>query len=190
MTQLSVHRTLAVSAAKRSLVRLVRRRLDAKGKHLIGVPLQVGAAWVVIATMDDRISIDGFDALRLSDVDQVERQFVRRAFYVRGLSAKRARVPELPHLQLGSIRGLLRSAQEWFPLLVIDREEVNPGAAEIGRIVRVADSSYTMKEIDPSGDWRRSNARYHQGDVTRVGFGNEYEETLASAAGVPDPKWR
>jgi hypothetical protein len=152
--------------------------------------MTVGERWVVIARMDDSIRLDGFDALRLSDVASIDLRFPRRSFYLRGLRQKRVTIPALPPLGLASVRQMLETAQRWFSLLTIDREGVNPGACEIGRILRFGNRTYTMKLMTPGADWDGKLEPYRYSDVTRVGLGGQYEETLASVAGLPDPKWR
>lgn len=191
MTKRTTHAPLDAAVSSRTLVRIVRNNhFEAKGNHLIGVPLQLGSAWVVIARMDDRINFDGFDALRPKDIDKVERQFPNRAFYISALRLKGARLPSLPRLRLDSSKQLLQSVEQWFPLLVIDREEDNPGAAEIGCIIRFTASTYRMKAINPSATWTKGNGSHNLAEITRVGFGGEYEESLAAVAGVSDPRWR
>src|SRR6266496_6076626 len=162
--------TLARHGEAWNLIRVVRPQLERPGKHLIGVPLQVGNAWIILASMDDRIDFDGFDALRLADIERVEKQFPRRTFYVQGLGAKRAKFPMLARLELGSTKAMIESIQQRFALVVVDREVANPGASEIGRVQRISDGRYTMKELDPAGSWLKAQTHYRQKDITRVGF--------------------
>ena len=174
----------------RCLVEVVRPELDGGGEHLVGVPVAIGREWLVISRLDDMIVLDGFDALRLSDISEVKDKFPYRSFYVRGLRQKRESLKALPTLDLDSTTGLLRSAQRSFSLLVIHREVMNPGAVEIGTIVGASTRSYRMRLLTPSAGWVREEVSYRADDVMRVGFGGEYEETLATVAGLPDPKWR
>lgn len=177
------------SVRNRALVQVIRRQLEEDGEHLVGVPVAVGTEWLVISRLGDAILLDGFDALRLSDITDVKHDFQRRSFYVRGLKHKRAALAALPALDLNSGRDLLRSAQRCYSLLVISREIENPGVAEIGRIIRASSHSYAMRLLTPNAKWVSEGVSYRTGEITRIGFGGEYEETLAAVAGLADPKW-
>jgi hypothetical protein len=184
------HSVLQRHLARFALVRFVRPNLEAPGKHLIGVPVALGGRWVVMARMDDAIRLDGFDALRLSDIAAVETTFRRRSFYIRGLRMRRARIPMLSQLNLRTTRTLLEGVQRWYSLVTLDREAGSSAGCDVGKIIRFATRTCTMRLITPGADWVRAAYRVDYADVTRIGFGGEYEETLAAVAGMPDPKWR
>lgn len=184
------HEALQRCADNFSLAQVVRQELEEEGRHLIGIPVSIGTKWIVLVRLDDAICLDGFDALRISDVTEVNTRFRRSTFYLSGLRSQRARIPALPKLDLRSTKSLLKSAQRWFALLTIDREKANPGAAEVGRVGRVSAREYAMQLIAPDAKWVPGWQRYATNDITRIGFGGAYEETLARVAEVPDPKWR
>ena len=137
-----------------ALVRFVRPNLEAPGKHLIGVPVALGEQWVVMARMDDAIRLDGFDALRLSDMAAVETTFRRRSFYLRGLRMKRARTPMLSQLNLRTTRTLLEGVQRWYSLITLDREAGSSAGCDVGKITRFATRTCT-----PNYAGRRLGAR-------------------------------
>jgi len=182
--------TLQHCADNFTLAQIVRQEVYEGGRYLIGVPVVLSRDWIVLVKMDDAITLDGFDALRVSDVTKINTRFRRSAFYRGGLRSRRARVPALPKLDLRSTQSLLRSAQRWFALLTIDREHANPGGAEVGQVGRVSAQGYAIRLLTPDAKWVRGTHRYATKDVTRVGFGGTYEETLAQVAALPDPKWR
>jgi len=47
-----------------------------------------------------------------------------------------------------------------------------------------------MRLLTPDAKWVPGWRRYAIKDITRIGFGGSYEETLAQVAALPDPKWR
>lgn len=182
--------TIREAIERASLLRFVRSRFEAPGAHLVGVPVAVGSQWVVVARMDDAIRLDGFDALRMSDLTEVNLTFQSRSFYCRALRWKRARVSSQSGLQLTSARAVLHSVQRSHALIVIEREATQMDGADIGRIVRFSTRSCSLRSMSPSAEWNRSPEIVLYADVTRVGFGGEYEETLAAVGGLPDPRWQ
>jgi len=173
-----------------TLVQIVRQEIYDEAKSLIGVPVVFSTQWIVLTRLDDAISLDGFDALRVSDVTKINTRFRRSVFYTRGLRSRRAQIAAVPKLDLRSTPSLLRSVQRWFALLTIDRENANPGAAEIGQVGRISARGYAMRLLTPDAKWVPGWRRYAIKDITRIGFGGSYEETLAQVAALPDPKWR
>jgi hypothetical protein len=110
--------------------------------------------------------------------------FSRKAFYLKALDLKGESPKPAPDLDLTNMGVLLRSAQQHFPLLVIHREHIAPGECDIGRLKLTSDDAFAIHYIDPSAQWADDAGHYRHVDVTRVGFGGEYETTLALVAGV------
>lgn len=186
----SVLNSLRAALESHALVTFVRNEIENPGQHLIGVPVAVGSRWAILARMDDAIRLDGFDALRLSDLTEVRRNFPRRHFYLRGLALKRLRTPGADRYQADSTRSLLRSAQRSHALVTIDRELSADEGADVGSIVAFGSAACSIRLLSPSGTWRAGRTRLRYRDITRVGFGGEYEETLALVAGLTNPVWR
>jgi hypothetical protein len=184
------HNSVLKAAIERfALLRFARGRIEEQGESLIGVPVAIGKQWVVLARMDDAIRFDGFDALRLEDLTMVDRTFPRRSFYLGALGAKRCRMASIPGLDLTNARTLLESVKTWYSLVVVDREVGEWDGADIGRVLRFSSKSFTLQLLSPDAEWDRDPQRIDLADVTRVGFGGEYEETLAAVAGMRDPRW-
>ena len=179
---------LTLSVERRRVVQFVRG-FESPGDHLIGVPIAVGDVWVVLVRIDDRIAPAGFDALRVDDIRVVRETFRGRSFYIRGLRARRYSIPALPDLDLGSTAGLLRSVSRFFSLLVLSREGLSPDTVDVGVLARASGRTSSLRLIRPNAQWIRGHSVYQNADITRVGFGGEYEETLAAVAGLSDPKW-
>jgi len=180
---------LAVAIKTRRLVQFVRK-FESRGDHLIGVPIAVGRVWVVLARIDDRIAPGGFDALRQSDIAEVRDTFKGRTFYIRGLRARRSSVAALPNLDLDSTAGLLRSVSQFYSLLVLSCEGLSPDTVDIGVLLKASRESCSLRLISSNAQWVRGRSAYRNTDITRVGFGGEYEETLAAVARLSDPKWK
>ena len=183
-------KALAKAMARHTLVQFVRESLERPGCHLIGVPVAVGSRWVVFAHMDDSIRLDGFDALRIADLSSVRTVFRNREFYVRGLAFKRRVAAIGSPYAVDSTRALLASIQKRHALFTIDREAGEARGADVGRVVTFGSSHCSFRTISPSAVWRKGSERVEYVDVTRIGFGAEYEETLGLAAGLEHPLWR
>jgi len=181
---------LRIGVDNQMLVQVVRQSIEIPGIHLVGIPIAVGRTWLVLSNLNDALSLDGFTALRISDITAVKLKFRRRSFYVRSIQHKRLPLPGLPKLDLDSESEVLRSMQRLFSLIVVNREIVNTGASEIGRLTRISSRTVTMQLIDPSAHWIRGTETFRARDITRIGFGGGYEESLAGVAGLKDPKWR
>jgi len=63
-----------------TLVQIVRQEIYDEAKSLIGVPVVFSTQWIVLTRLDDAISLDGFDALRVSDVTKINTRFRRSVF--------------------------------------------------------------------------------------------------------------
>jgi len=134
--------------------------------------------------IDDNIRLDGYEVLRRKDITAVETKFGKKEFLERAAELKHFAPRKPEGVDLSSIPGLLTTAQEHFPLLVIHRELVAPSECEIGRLKMSSDGAYVLNWISPEATWEPDARRFQFEDVTRVGFGAEYEMTLALVAGA------
>jgi hypothetical protein len=66
-------------------------------------------------------------------------------------------------------------------LLVIHREAVAERAAQVGRLAVVTKTRFDLAEIHTDARWDIT-CRYKYSDLTMVGFGGRYEDTLARVA--------
>lgn len=181
--------TLSAAIRSSSLVRVVRGRFEDKSTALIGVPVAIGKQWVLLARLDDAIRFDGFDALRIRDLTEVDRKFARRSFYVKALNAKRCRITRVPHLDLADARSTIATVQAAYPLVVIDREAGDAAGADVGRALKFSAGSVILRTVSPDARWHREHLRIDLADVTRIGFDGEYEHSLAMVAGIKYSQW-
>jgi hypothetical protein len=180
----SLHDQLAGAVAAHDLVRIERRRFRAADRETHGFLVVVSDELVLLSLMSDRIDLDGYEVLRTADLTACEREFPRKAFYLKALKLKGESPQVPPALDLTNMRVLLSSAQVGFPLLVVHREHVASGECVIGRLKLTSEDAFAVRYIDPDGCWMDDTEHYRYADVTRVGFGGEYENTLAAVAGV------
>jgi hypothetical protein len=165
----------------RTLVRFDRRFEESP---IRGYVLSVGPQLFLLSLVSDRIWFDGFEAFRISDVRHL-RPDPHAAFAEAALKRRRQRLPSRPKVSLATTGALLRSAGKQFPLVALHRETVTPDVCHIGRPVRVYGGRVSLLEIDPDAAWDREPTEYNLAQVTRVGFGADYEDALHIVGGEP-----
>jgi hypothetical protein len=163
------------------LVRFFRRFED----HLIhGYVLDVGPKFFLLALVSDRIWLDGFECFRISDVKGLKSEpkvkFVEAALKMRG-----ERKPKKPAVNVKTIQELLLSASKSFPLVTIHREIVSANACWIGRVLDVSRGRVSLLEMNSDASWDKTPSEYRLNEITRVGFGADYEDALHLVGGDP-----
>jgi len=172
---------LSTAMDQRRLVRLTTRYDDWVVR---GYVVGLGPGFVMIAVVNDRIWLDGFECFRRPDIIEVEddpyADFTERALALRGET-----LPNAPQIALSSIEDLLTSAGRAFRLITIHCEAIDPEACYIGHIVDVLAGELVLLEVSPAARWDAEFERYPLSTITRVGFGADYEDALGSVAGNP-----
>jgi hypothetical protein len=107
-------------------------------------------------------------------------QFTEAALNKRG-----ERLPKPPPVNLATTGELLLSANRRFPLVTIHREEVDPDVCWIGRVLGIERGRVSLLEINPDATWENSPNDYRLSEITRVGFGGDYEDALHLVGGDP-----
>jgi len=163
------------------LVRLSRRFEDSAVR---GYVLDIGPQFFLLALVSDRIWFDGFECFRISDIKRVKPDpyapFAEAALRKRG-----ERRPKKPGVSVTNVEELLLSASQAFPLVTIHRENIEPDAGWIGRVVGVHRRRVSLREIDPQATWEDATTEYRLSEITRVNFGGDYENALHLVGGNP-----
>lgn len=165
------------------IVRIHRR--TAEVHHLDVFVIGVGAEWVLVQPIQDRIDLDGYEALRLKDITKVE-ESPRSAFFGVVLAHRKQKPKAVKKVALDSVDALLLSASRAFPLVAVHRERVDPGVCEVGRVREADAKTYVLHPVDLEGVFAHELESFASRDVTRVDFGNGYEEALAVAGGLTE----
>lgn len=177
-----IRKCLAAAMEDRTLVRLTRsiRNADKVDGFVVGI----GEEWVLLASLDPNIDLDGFTGVRLADITKVAVRggpdsFVPRALHVRG------KWPPVPaEVNLDGVSELIRTAADLAPLVVIHIEADDPDVCFIGRPIRFTARKVHLVEIDPQARWRDQPRKYLLQSVTQVEFGGRYEEALVLVGGT------
>lgn len=162
--------------------RLIRFRNPFEVFPVKGYVLDVGPRFFLLAVVNDRVWFDGFECFRVSDVRKPTADpytdFVEAALRKRG-ERRAAR----PRVDVTSIEKLLLSAGRCFPLVTIHREKIDPDVCHIGRVTAVRGGEVSLLEISPNATWDHEPTTYRLREITRVGFGADYENALHLVAG-------
>lgn len=170
---------------KRQFVRFARRFEQG---FVRGYVLDVGPKFFLVAALSDRVRWDGFSCFRIVDVKNL-RPDPYAAFAEAALKKFKEPVPKKPKASVASIKDLLVSAGNLFPLLTIHREQVKPDVCWIGRIQEVSPRQVSVLEIGPDAAWDEKPTSYKLNEITSVEFGGEYERALILVGGSPPAGW-
>jgi hypothetical protein len=172
---------LAKAMRTRSLVRFEQRFEDLPVR---GYVLDVGPKFFLLAVVSDRIWFDGFECFRVEDVRGL-RPDPHAVFAESALKKRGERVPKKPQVRVECIEELLLSASREFPLVTVQREQVDPDVCWIGRILSVERGRVSLLEITPDATWEEKPESYRLREITRVSFGADYETALHLVGGAP-----
>jgi hypothetical protein len=180
----AIRSRLADAHQRQALVRV--RRWIADSDQREGFVVAVNRRWFLLATLSDRITLDGWSALRVKDVQAVTVYPEEDCFEVKALQARGQWPPSTAEaLDMAELPDLLRSAPAVAPLLGVFREFERPDVCWIGAPLDVSDSVLSLLEVNVAGGWARKPRRFDLDDITRVDLGGGYEEALALVAGPP-----
>jgi hypothetical protein len=172
---------LKQAAKDGSLVRLYRDDLESVG--VVGYVLGVGPEFFLLALVGDDIRFNGFEALRVRDVTEVEAPHPYAAFVEKALELKGERKPAAPDIDLASTAALIESAGKAFPIITVSREFADPEVCQVGMPVQVQGGSVSLMEIGPDAVWYDDVEWYPLDEITRLDFGGGYEEALRLVGG-------
>jgi hypothetical protein len=152
-----------------------------------GYVLDVGPSFFLLASVSDRIRHEGFQCLRIADVRRLVAD-PSTTFIEAALKARGGAVPPKPPIDLSSIGAILTSGSAAFPLATIHCETQDADACRIGRVLSVRGGRVSLLEITPRATWDDEPTAYALSAITRVGFGEDYEEALYLVSGEPPPR--
>lgn len=143
-------------------------------------------SWVLLASLSDRIALDGWVGVRLEDIQSVTRYPVEDCFQIKVLQARELWPPLPPNdMDLEGTEGLLRTAESQGSMVSVSLEFARPDACWIGSVRKIEGDTLTLLEVNVTGSWARKPRLFDLDDITRVDFGGGYEEALHLVAGAP-----
>jgi len=156
---------------------LVRFSSRFENSTVRGYVLGIGPQFFLLSVVSDRIWFDGFECFRARDVRNL-RPDPYTAFAETALRKRGERKPKKPRVSVASVQDILVSASRAFPLVTIHLEHIDPSVCYIGRVVGVDKRRASLLQIDPHARWEEKPTEYLLSQITRVGFGADYEDAL------------
>lgn len=153
-----------------------------------GFVVGVSPEFCLIAEVGDSLRFDGYLAVAISDLSQVEvdpaASFVLKALALRGETLQAP-----ADFELTDWVSIARSAAAQAALISVNLVEDDEGEISyVGQLVNVESDALIMREVDPNADWYPDTGAYEFELIGSIGFGTGYLDALAQVAGSPaDP---
>src|SRR4051794_22568710 len=119
---------LTTARDERRAIRVHRRLIEAH--HADVFVVGVGAEWVLLQPVRDRIDLDGYEALRLRDISKIE-ECPRAAFIDAVLRKRKQKPTPSKKVRLDTTDSLLVSATGAWPLVAIHREKRDTDVCDV-----------------------------------------------------------
>jgi hypothetical protein len=149
-----------------------------------GYIVGVGALWTLILLVDGNGRADGFRAVRLGTIAEIEAVDPESSFLPRLLTARPLTL-EAPAVDLDDTRALLEAAGQAAAVVHLASADMEPGAFWIGRIATLDDDGLMLEKVSPVGTWL-DEEHFRLDAITCIGFGGGFEDALAAAADAAD----
>lgn len=161
------------------------RRWIPHADRLEGFVVGIGADWVALQRLSDRITFDGWYLIRRKDIQAVSIDPEPDSFEVRALQARDMWPPSAPEVNLEDAVGAITSSAGLATMVSVFDEFDRPDVCWIGALVSVDADRLRLLEVNAHGGWARKPRAFDPADVTRLDFGGGYEEALLLVAGPP-----
>lgn len=162
------------------LVRFNREPFD--NSYNYGFVLDCSDDFTLLNNYNEDAGVTGFCVFPNSTVKKYKIYDDANSFKVLSLELKDTTPKEKPNVSIQTIEKLLESVNKSFPLIVVHCERLNRDVVWIGKVMEIKKKSFTMLEITPNAEWLENPNRFKFKDVTKIEFGNGYENDLHSVA--------
>jgi hypothetical protein len=165
---------------------LVRvRRWIPRANRLDGCVVGIGTTWVALHRLSDRVAFDGWQLIRLKDIQAVSTEPGNDCFETKALQARSLWPPTPPAVELDNTVGMIATAATAGPMVSLFDEFAYPDICWIGVPGSIDEVEVRLIEVGPQADWKRKPRRFSIEDITRLDVGGGYEEALHLVAGPP-----
>ena len=164
--------------AKRWLVKFSRKPLD---KHpLFGFILDYNNTFTLIQEFEQSLfQIDGFSVFENKSVKDCWVYEDPKSFLSEVVRFEKLRPLKNPGISIQSWSDIIRTMNDQFPLIVIERESLEREVCHIGKVYEIKRNTFSMRDIDPYAEWEKKPSNYKFKDITKVKCGGRYETVLA-----------
>lgn len=153
---------------------------------LEGVVLELSDEWVLLAGLREGAYLNGYHALRMNDLVDVEPETRFLPF----LQRHHTWPPPRPavNVELSDLRSIVTAGASVAGVVSIYREAKRPGTLLIGAPIEWTKKNLWLLSITPQCRWERQMDQIRLKDVTQVGFGGDYETVVLKVAGPVPPR--
>jgi hypothetical protein len=176
--------TRLARAQQNQLLVTVRRWIP-NADRLEGFVVVIGQKWVALQRLSDRIVFDGWQLIRVKDIQAISVDPDPDCFEVKALKARSLWPPSAPDLTLDDVVSAVGSASAGTAMVSVFDEFDRPDLCWIGEVTSLDDSKLHSLEVNTRAGWARKPRTFDPADVTRIDFGGGYEEALRLVAGSP-----
>jgi hypothetical protein len=153
---------------------------------LEGVVLELSDEWVLLAGLREGAYLNGYHALRVKDLVDVEPETRFLPFLQRHQTWPPAR--PAGDLELSDLRSIVTVGASVAGVVSIYREAKRPGTLLIGAPIEWTKKSLWLLPVTPQCRWEDHMDQIRLKDVTQVGFGGDYETAVLEVAGPVPPR--
>ncbi|OQX38185.1 MAG: hypothetical protein B0D91_04840 [Oceanospirillales bacterium LUC14_002_19_P2] len=161
-----------------ALVRVFRESIEGEGAWSNGFVIEQSQELLLLQLINDRISLDGYQLLRQSDITDIEQPMPHHGFIEKALELRQQHPVHPGIVNMSSMESALQSISQSSPLVTIHQESLEPDICWIGRVVSTSQGSLYLKCITPDARFEQDVDSYRIADVSRVDFGGDYEQIL------------
>ena len=174
-----------IATAKRytKLVECFRGVLEEEDISDLGYVVDANENYVLLQLVDDRITLNGYSLLHISDITTIELEVEHARFIEKALEIRKKKVRKPKLVDLTSIATVLSSINEHFPLMSIHREAHDPDTCWIGAIESICEKTIVLNEMNADAKWDGTK-RIHMDEISRIDFNGGYEKALALVAKI------
>jgi hypothetical protein len=182
---LSAELVKKIATAKRytQLVECYRGNLEDDDIADIGYVVDASDEFLMLQLVDDRISLNGYSLLRISDITKLDTDVTHARFIEKALEIRKKCVKQPVLVDLTDISTILKSIDQHFPLMALHKESVDPDTCWVGSIDSIGDKTVTLNEMSPDAKWNGTK-RLNIDEITRIDFDGGYETALALVAKI------
>lgn len=170
--------------ARRQLEKALRSRHHVRllrcarfGDDCQGFVVAIGAKWVLLAAADAGGYLRGWKAVRIEQVDRVQ----RRRTFEEDFARSRPEWPPRPpgDVDLDTTAGALRSLQAHARFIGIEQEDRHGDLMWVGRIDEIERPRLWLHEVDHRARWHDEPKGYRLRNITAITIGSGYLDALA-----------
>ncbi len=146
--------------------------------YTYGYVLSVGETDFLIAIVSDQIWLNGFAAYKIDSIRKLNLQHSYAKFQELALKARGEQIPHEAPIKGSKLKEWMLEAGHFFPLITFYAEIIDPEICHIGRIIRATEHEFEFLGISAAAEWYSSLQLFQFKDITRIEFGDDYEDAL------------